>query len=94
MKNYSYPGAPAAGLRLGLFSFMLALSIAYAARPGTANGVDRDIAQFDATSKVDVSSGALADIRLDPSVRHNGSLDEPRATTPVGTTISGNDLVF
>jgi hypothetical protein len=50
MKNHAHSGARAAGLRLGLFSLMLALSTTYAAKPGIANGADPDTTQLGPSS--------------------------------------------
>jgi hypothetical protein len=94
MKRRTDTGSRAAGLRFGIFSLTLALSTAYAAKPGAANGVDLDIQQFRATTKVDLSSRKGADIRIDLSVRNNGTVDEPRTATLVGRTIPGDNLVF
>jgi hypothetical protein len=83
-----------AALRVGMLSLSLVLSTAFAAKPSTASGVDLDISQFRATTKVDLSSSKGADIRIDLSVSNNGSLNEPRKAILTGRTVPGRGLVF
>lgn len=94
MKKHLYRGHKATALRACIVSVSLALSTAYAAKPGTASGVDLDIQQFRATTKVDLSSRKGAEIRLDLSVRNNGDLNEERTAILSGRTIPGDGLVF
>ena len=90
MKRPTHSGSRAAGLRFGIFSLTLALSTAYAAKPGTANGFDLDIQQFRTTTKVELSSRKGADIRIDLSVRNRSDLDGTAVATLVGRSIPGN----
>lgn len=94
MKKHALVRHLAPALRLGIFSLSLALSAAYAAKPGLADGVDLDITKFRATSKVDLSSRKGADIRIDLSVRNRSDVDSTAVATLVGRTIPGNSLVF
>ncbi len=94
MKRHNPSGAGTAGLRFGIFSLTLALSTAYAAKPGTANGFDLDIQQFRATTKVQLSSRNGADIRIDLSVRNRSDVDSTAVATLVGRTIPGNSRVI
>jgi hypothetical protein len=89
MKKLSTAEYLTPALWLAIFSLSLALSVAYA-----ADGVDLDISQFRATSKVDLSSRKGAAIQIDLSVKNNGSVAEPRTATLVGRRIPGNSLVF
>jgi len=94
MKKHLGRGRKATALSAGILSLSFVLSPAYAVKPGTGTGVDLDIAQFRATSKVDLSSSQGAEIRLDLAVRNNGSVNATRKAILTGRSVPGNGLVF
>jgi hypothetical protein len=94
MKQRSLRGRHLPALHAAAIALSLAVSGAYAAKPEPAAGVDLDIVQFRATPKVDLTSRHGSEIRIDLSVRNNGSLDQTRSAILTGRATPGNNLVF